>query len=276
MSDPFSNEGCIPCNCNLGGSVSSQCDSSTGICLCRNGVRGSTCSEVENNFFYQGIDYLILEGEDATGVPRPIIITERQNRLFTGSGFYGVEEGVSVADFGSLTPPISGLYEITFRYSLQGALFWNSSTLTITASSEDPGEPANCGIVPEVVNSLSVEYTNWMMGTGLAIFETFCLQGGRSYQFTLSNFISGRSDNSAVLNIDSLVMIPVYSSQLAVFADIIIAREYRNCVGFYRSLAAEVSAPLSCQQTIFTVSTEIYNGATGTLIHLKVMIKVNV
>lgn len=263
LPDPSSEQGCQPCNCNIGGSVNAQCDQTTGACLCREGVQGRTCSELQENHFFRGIDYLILEAEDGVGVSNPVIISDMQNRLFTGIGFFAVEDGASVLNFGSLTPPGSGLYEVVIRYSLQGALLWESATLTILPSNEEGTGPAECGSSGEIISDSNFEYRNWMLGVGLSVTRTFCLRGGRSFQFTLSNFTSGRDDDSAVLNIDSLVLIPVDLPQLAVFEDSVISNAYGACVALYRSLATRPSDPFVCRDTVFTVSVAIYNGAAG-------------
>lgn len=262
LPDPSSSNGCQLCGCNIGGSTDIQCDQGTGACLCRTGIQGRTCSVVQDEYFIRGIDHLILEAEDATD--SPVIVTDRQNMLFTGIGFFGVQEGVSVIDFGLLSPPAGGLYEVVIRYNLDGTLFWNSSTLTVVASSsEDTMGPPDCGGAPEITDQSSLAYTNFMMGVGLSVTRTVCLRGGREYLFTLSNFTSGQSDDSAVLNIDSLVLIPVELPGLSAFDDPVISREYRSCVDFSRSLATQLSSPISCQQIIFTVSAEIYDGAAG-------------
>ncbi len=272
LQDPTSDAGCVPCNCNIGGSTSAQCDVTNGACNCREGVEGITCSEVERDRFFRGLDYLILEGEDAIGSPNPVIVVDGPNQMFTGTGFYGVEDGNSdSADFGSLIPPVNGLYQVVLRYNLQGSTFWNSVTLSVVAESNDQSdEPIVCAgggpgdvDIPEVTDLLNVNYTGWSMGIGVSIFRTFCLRGGRSYQFTLSDFMSGRNDDAAILHVDSLVLIPVRSSEVGVFENVATRMDYEECIDYYRSLMTQPSAPLSCERTIFTVSTAIYNGTAG-------------
>lgn len=240
-----------------------ECDQRTGACLCHQGVQGRTCSELQENHFFRGVDYLILEAEDGDGVSDPLIVSGRLSRLYTGTGFFPVQDGVSVLNFGSLTPPGSGLYEVVIRYTLQGSLLWESATLTILPSTEEGTGPMNCGTSSEIVREMSYEYADWMIGAGLSVTRTFCLRGGRSYQFTISNFTSGRDDDSAVFKIDSLVLIPVDLSELAVFGNSVISRDYAECVAMFRSLATRPSDPFICHDTVFTVSVAVYNGAAG-------------
>ena len=239
---------------------SMECDQTTGACSCLPGLQGNTCSELQVNHFFRGIDYLILEAEDGVDVSDSSIT---RSMLYTGNGLLPIQDGTSTLNFGSLTPPGSGLYEVVIRYTLQGALFWESATLTIIPSSEEGTGPMNCGDGSEILGEMDFEYADWTMGAGLSITRTFCLRGGRSYGFTLSNFTSGRDDGSAVLNIDSLVLIPVELPQLAVFRNAGISRAYLECVAMFRSLATRPSDPFVCRDTVFTVSVAVYNGAAG-------------
>ena len=224
-------------------------------------MEGTTCSAVQQGYFFRGVDYLILEAEEGAGIFDALIQTNPQS-MFTGFGFAAVENGVTVLEFGQLTPPVSGLYEVAIRYSLTGAFTWSSATLTIQSTFSGDGT-IECGDMQEVVGQSSFEYENWMMGSGLSVTRTFCFRGGEAYQFILDEFISGREDDSAVLKIDSLVMIPVDLPQLRTFADLVISRDYADCVALYRSLATRPLDPFTCRDTVFAVSTEIYDGAAG-------------
>ena len=262
--DPESEAGCQPCNCDLGGSTNTQCDPDSGTCLCRQGIEGRSCSEVRDDYFIRHIDYLRLEAEDTPGASDATVVADQQqNRFFTGVRFYRVVDGESEIDFGSLSPPVSGIYDVVIRYSLEGAAFWNSSVLTITPSAvEGEGEgPVDCGVFPEVTRRSSFVYANWMMGVGLSLTGTFCLRSGQSYGFTLGGFVSGRDDDLAVLSIDSLVLILVDSVEVGVFFDPVLSRDYRECVAMYRSLATQPPNPRLCELAIFSVSAEIYDGA---------------
>ena len=235
----------------------------TGQCNCRPGVRGRTCSETIPGNFFPTIDHLRLEGETADGVPSYLIITSGEDELFTGTGYYTVIDRISIANFGTLVPPASGEYEVLFRYNLQGAMTWNTASLTIRASDEEGNGPAACSELP--VGDSEFQYTMWMMGIGLTISQTFCLRGGRSYTFILGDFDSGQTDGTAVLDIDALVAIPVSVPGLRVFSDPELSAEYTSCVDSWRSLLTQPSANPSCEEVTFAVSTELYNGTLGRL-----------
>ena len=265
LPDPNSPEGCQPCNCNLGGSLSEQCDLYTGQCPCRRGVTGLTCSDTIPGYFFPDIDFLILEAESATNdSSEQMIETSGENVQFTGTGYYRATDSSSNLNLGSLMPPVSGQYEIVLRYNLREALSWESVTVRIEpVSSSNDGLSAGCGTLQELDGNTQLNYTSLMMGVGLTVSQTACLRGGRSYTFELWNFNSGQSGGPVSLDIDSVVLILVDASNLRVFEDFQLSSDYDDCVDSWRSLLTQPSASLSCEQTIFAVSTAAYNGTLG-------------
>ena len=261
---PDPNEGCLPCDCNLGGSISTQCDILTGQCDCREGITGRKCSQTIPGKFFPTIDYLRLEGEFANSIPPSLNIpTSGEGEQFTGTGYYRVVEGEGISNLGTLYFPVSGMYEVLFRYNLMGALVWNTVTLTIRVGLEDGTGPANCDEATELpVGDTSMEYLSWNMGSGLAISKTLCFRSERSYTFIISEAISGQA-TSPTLDIDSLVAIPVTAPSLAVFNDSQLVAEYRSCVDSRRRVPTIGFAEPACEQITFTFSTAIYNGAQG-------------
>ena len=63
--------GCIPCQCNVGGSVSQVCerDSSNGQCRCKPNVQGTLCTAPTPGFFFTTLDTFLVEAEDVTPLP---------------------------------------------------------------------------------------------------------------------------------------------------------------------------------------------------------------
>ena len=257
--DPTSSAGCQPCNCNIGGALSTECDMFSGQCYCRAGVTGRACSETTSGYFFPAIDHIRREGENAGGISSPFIRTSGENTLFTGTGYYRVIDLVSIANFRPVIPPASGTYEATFRYNLQGAMAWNSATLSIVtaARAQEGTGPSDCDELP--IGTSTIQYGPWTLGIG-TISRSICLRGGRSYTFTLQNFNSGQTVAPPTLDIDSLVVILTTSSSLQVFSDTTLAAQYSSCVISWRSLITQSTADPSCEQVTFAVSTELYNG----------------
>ena len=257
-------EGCLPCNCNLGGSFSIQCHNVTGQCPCQPGVTGHTCSEVNDGYFFPTIDYLQLEGESASSIPpMPLIISNGEGNLFTGTGYYRVVDKQSIVNFGTIVMPESGTYEILLRYNLEGAIAWNTAMLTIRTADEEGKGPTQCRSGNELpVGDTNVQYTSWTVGMAMVISQNFCFRGERSYTFILSDFESGQS-SSPILYIDSLVAIPIDVSSLAVFSDTPLLEDYTSCAHSWRRLSTISSAESFCEEVTFTFSTAIYRGTLG-------------
>ena len=261
---PDTSLGCLPCDCNLGASYSAQCDMTTGQCNCLPGVTGRQCSNSIPGKFFPFIDHLRLEGESASSIPSSTLtLSSGEGELFTGTGYYRVVEGGGISNFGTLVFPMSGTYEILFRYNLMGSLIWNTVTLTIRAGDEEGTGTVDCGSGVELpVGDTSVQYSTWNMGTGLAISRNFCFRAGRSYAFILSELVSGQSP-SPTLDIDSLVAIPVDIPSLAVFGNSQLTSDYMSCVDIWRRVPTISSAEPICERITFTFSTAIYNGTQG-------------
>lgn len=256
-------DGCLPCNCNPGGSLSTQCNSYTGQCLCKSGVHGRTCSETVEGNFFPSIDFIRLEAENSVGEAEIVIGTTGENMRYTGTGYARITDTTEVLNLGSLSVPADGQYEVVLRYNLMGALNWESVTLAIVPDPEIDTCLVSCGDTPNIMERTSFAYTSLIMGFGMTNSQTVCLCGDQTYTFLLLEFESGLPEPVAVLDIDSLVVIPIYIESELVFNDTQLITDYLSCVSQYRNLPLQSSASLSCVDTIYIVSTAIYNGTLG-------------
>ena len=67
-------QGCTPCDCDIGGSYDNNCDVDTGQCKCRPHINGRRCDEIEDEYFTGSLDFLIFEGENALGSRNPVSV----------------------------------------------------------------------------------------------------------------------------------------------------------------------------------------------------------
>ena len=230
----------------------------TGQCLCRNGVTGRDCSTVVPGRFFPLPDYLILEAEYSSGSYQKVLLTDGENTLYTGTGTASVTSGNnSVLDLGLLTPPSGGWYQATFRYSLQGHSAWPSGTLEIQAGSEVGNGAPSC---TEPIDRLVIQYVQWSVGIRTAVGQNVCLRGGRSYHFVLKAFDGGILEPGRALNIDSFFLTPVFINGLAVFNDNSLYATYNTCVNSLQTLPRSSTVLSTCRDTIFEVSTAVFNG----------------
>ena len=58
-------EGCEPCKCDIGGSRTAICDDITGMCSCKANLEGRTCEKVGPGYYYENLDQVTLEAENA-------------------------------------------------------------------------------------------------------------------------------------------------------------------------------------------------------------------
>ncbi len=260
--NPSSSQGCVACNCNPGGSISSQCDKVTGQCICRRGIQGRTCSEVVEGYFYPSIDYIRLEAEDST--TNQIVQLAGENEQFTGTGFAQVTSASDKLYLGFLTVPASGLYTASIRYNLKDVSMWESITLSIVSNTNVNHGTFSCGQnLTEISGNSSVVFSSLVMGSGVISSTDLCLRQGQSYNFVLHNFKPGNFNISNQLAIDSLFLAPTNIPTLSVFDDSQLVSDYIDCINTYSFVVPQAFASPSCSSTIFTFSAAIYNGTLG-------------
>ena len=256
LSDPIT---CSPCNCDVGGSLSTICDINTGKCLCRTGVTGMTCTEVDGKRFFPFIDHYIYEAEESNGLFEFSYRSQNSDvdKGYTGSGYVSIKDESDIINFGEFTPPVGGVYEFVLRYRLSQMHMWDSVELRLTfnASEYGQGPPTGCS---EYAGSILL-YQGLPMGAAQGAPLEVCLRGGRTYKVVLNGFVSGSSDEIE-LEIDSLVVIPKQPDDLDSLKGF---NNYQECVENFRSLATRGSSLTQCRDISFSVFTEMFNGTLG-------------
>ena len=66
MQTSPSNVMCLPCQCNMEGSLSAVCDSRTSQCPCKSGVTGLRCNTLLTGYYVKALDAILFEAEEAT------------------------------------------------------------------------------------------------------------------------------------------------------------------------------------------------------------------
>ena len=56
--------GCIDCNCDIGGSIGTECDKMTGQCRCKPRIKGRSCSETIEATYFPTLYQFLYEAED--------------------------------------------------------------------------------------------------------------------------------------------------------------------------------------------------------------------
>ena len=118
-------DGCQPCNCQSGTSVSEHmCDGVSGQCLCLQGFTGRDCSILLEGFYVRNLN-IVLEAEDQVwgSNTTTLVAVDSNSRPFTGRGFARIEpasNGVSNFEFripSTALPIIAHTHCVSVRYA---------------------------------------------------------------------------------------------------------------------------------------------------------------
>uniref|UniRef100_A0A8C1VMQ1 Laminin, beta 4 n=1 Tax=Cyprinus carpio TaxID=7962 RepID=A0A8C1VMQ1_CYPCA len=107
--------GCLPCDCDIGGALRTECSSVDGQCECRPNMVGLTCSEPAPGYFLAPLDFYIYEAEHAAPLVRDWDRTPDQPITWTGPGFVRVQDGAGLR-FNVRNIPATLHYYVVVRY----------------------------------------------------------------------------------------------------------------------------------------------------------------
>ncbi|NWU72049.1 LAMB2 protein, partial [Pterocles burchelli] len=204
--------GCRPCDCDVGGARDNQCAVETGQCRCRSHVVGRQCGQVEPGFYRINLDHYTYEAEDAQLHQGSVVEREPPTghpASWTGTGFARMLEGGWV-EFHVSNIPFSTEYDVIIRYEPQHPEPWQEVRLRVLRPSPISAS-SPCGNTIPADDQLS---TSLPSGARYVVLpRPICLEQGVSYTLRLElGCAAGRQDPTASVLIDSLVLLPRYSS----------------------------------------------------------------
>lgn len=269
-----SQDGCSPCDCDLGGSLDNNCDVMTGQCKCRPHMAGRTCSAPMQNYFVPVLHH-VFEAEIpeitfcGSSYGNCSIVTREPpiDRLpsWTGPGFVRAIEGTDVV-FQVDDVPHTMPYDVIIRYNPESRGDWEVAYITlIRPDSYDPEGPcANA----DPYNEQRKQFLLREYDTQVVALNDVCLEQGKMYKFKIV-FTSQRASEespSAQILIDSLVLIP-HIEVTPIFRGSVLAHELHDtfnrygCNDSYYRLNYDRDAPKECQDVFRPSSTIVANGA---------------
>ncbi|CEF62050.1 Usherin [Strongyloides ratti] len=209
-------DGCKECDCDIGGSLSSQCDIITGQCLCKEHFTGRRCDIPEDSFYCPQIDYYTFEGEKGirSGKESTLEYREEVNKnsyqKWSGTGYVRVKEGSEINfDIGKVYKTL--LYNIIIRYdSERNHIGWENVEIILSRPNT-----INNNIINNQCKNYNIE--NDFMITRLRenhIYEevnpSICLEEGIDYQLKIifGERKTNYPDRSTSILIDSIIIIP--------------------------------------------------------------------
>ncbi|KAI6652285.1 Laminin beta/gamma [Oopsacas minuta] len=248
-------DGCLECSCDVGGSISHNCNSDTGACMCREGITGRQCNARIDGYFVPLIDFVTIEGEEGNGSFSPKISTNGVNQEFTGTGYASLMPLNTLTFLSPISVTKSGIYQLVIRYTLLSAAAISLSLrFDVNMLNAQPDGACIQQILTPTVLTISVT-----PGATLQSSVDVCLNSNIDYTVTITH--AGTQSN---ILIDSLVVIPVsVLSTLAVFnTTSSLLEEYRReCIEPRKQLSTWSSINTSfCNPITLSLSAELYKG----------------
>ncbi|KAK3744616.1 hypothetical protein RRG08_062266 [Elysia crispata] len=263
-------DGCKPCDCDVGGSLSSVCNNVTGKCSCRPHITGQKCTRVEPGYFFPHLDYYLFEAENAKVIGEAQVLVIKPYRrhnvnYWTGPGYMVVKEGDSL-EFTVSGLPFDTYYNIIIRYDPRMPDVFEDIRVDVLRPTDiDPQSACvEYNINHDKSNISMIPGSRW-----INVDAPVCLERDTTYTIKIdfNNYGKGSTDRDTVIRIDSIVLvpntdyIPIYSTpgnptyQKQAFrhagCDIVQLPSLQNTL-------SEL-----CRDSIFSISSVLHNGAIG-------------
>uniref|UniRef100_A0A8C1P6P2 Laminin, beta 4 n=1 Tax=Cyprinus carpio TaxID=7962 RepID=A0A8C1P6P2_CYPCA len=254
--------GCLPCDCDIGGALRTECSSVDGQCECRPNMVGLTCSEPAPGYFLASLDFYIYEAEHARTIPfepgssLQIILRQRtpdQPITWTGPGFVRVQDGAGLR-FNVRNIPA------TLHYYVVSTDDWTAIVNIVSFGSGD----RRC------LNDPSDKmFTLPASGRTATLALPICLSDGNKYHvdITFRKMPSADPQITSYILIDSMGLIPKVDSLPNLCTQPYLAQfqQYR-CIEL-GAQAGQHTLPEVCEKLIGSMSAFIHNGAVSCNCH---------
>lgn len=270
-----SDDGCLACDCDIGGSLDRECDVIKGQCKCRPNVTGRRCDKPIQNFFVAALDFIVIEGEsslcdsqmDDNAIQSQlchVVIRENfpdgRKETWTGPGFMKLPEGSSIVFIvNNLRRSMN--YNVLIRYEPQSPLNWEEATILVKRPyGVDPDSPC-ANVRPENDTLQAFLPANQR---SVLVSPSICLEKDKDTEIRIS---LGRQDRRtpnprATVLIDSIVLIPSFDN-LPIFNDSSMKEEfdYNNCGDKYFYDLNRENVPEACKKYHASIGFYVRNGS---------------
>lgn len=216
-------DGCLPCDCDLGGSLDRECDVITGQCKCRPHVTGRRCDQPIQNFFVGALDSNVVEAEssqcdsqiDDNAIQSQIChVVIRENypdgrkETWTGPGFMKLPESSTLV-FTIKDLQRSMNYNILIRYEQQSPLDWKEATILVKRPLPLDSDSPCANVRPE---DDTIHATLPANQRSFLVKPSVCLEKDKETEIRIYlGRQDGYSSNTrATILIDSIVLIPSF------------------------------------------------------------------
>ena len=197
LMDRWNLLGCSPCNCDVGGSVSLNCNEQ-GNCECKKNFEGKTCNQLRKGpFFVSQYYHLMFEVEKSILAGKPVIYryysTEFMN--FTGRGYFAFGQKQSNIKL-LLNVPKTRKYLLIVRYYFKQE---DETTMLVNLQSNDK----------ETSYAAVVDFERFDITLSIPSYALVLRSDGeREFMLTKGIWNMGMSSISSFLLVDHVVIIP--------------------------------------------------------------------
>lgn len=271
-----SDDGCLACDCDVGGALDRDCDVITGQCKCRPHVTGRRCDQPIQNFFVGALDSIVIEGEssqcdsqiDDNAIQSQlchVVIRENypdgRKETWTGPGFMKVPESSTlVFVINNLKKSMN--YNVLIRYEPQSPQNWEEATILVKRPFPIDDDSPCANVRPQDDTVYARLPSNQR---SVLVSPPICLEKDKETEIRiyLGRQDGVNSNSRASILIDSIVLIPSFKD-LPFFAnDSSMLEEFQryNCGDSYYYDLNRENVPDICKKYHASIGFYVKNGS---------------